>query len=306
MRPVDCDKVRTVSFSSIQRSNIKDKKYNLTAICQALARLLLRLVIWIPELMVVTQHRSNTCQPRTCLHPTSFCEFCTEAPHQYHRCGDLLTFRLEARGHYHYEYFSDIFATNVIAKDPYSGRQVHLIDNRGCPVDLYVFPELQKTPDGALQADFYAFKIPDSNLLVFQATVRTCRGPCEPVICSDRGRPGSFPSWGRKKRFAANETAAIFADDNSQDIPVGNGTDEAEVVHDLLKVYLSRSDMPPEAAAVTRTSTVCVAQAGYYTLVILSIVLVCAIVVVAAAAMYFFKKSKLAAKAAASVDPHQV
>ncbi|GFT97492.1 uncharacterized protein NPIL_137911 [Nephila pilipes] len=217
--------------------------------------------------------------------------------------GDLLTFRLEARGHYHYEYFSDIFATNVIAKDPYSGRQVHLIDNRGCPVDLYVFPELQKTPDGALQADFYAFKIPDSNLLVFQATVRTCRGPCEPVICSDRGRPGSFPSWGRKKRFAPNETAAIFADDNSQDIPVGNGTDEAEVVHDLLKVYLSRSDMPPEAAAVTRTSTVCVAQAGYYTLVILSIVLVCAIVVVAAAAMYFFKKSKLAAKAAGISGP---
>ncbi|GFT25213.1 uncharacterized protein TNCV_180912 [Trichonephila clavipes] len=217
--------------------------------------------------------------------------------------GDLLTFRLEARGHYHYEYFSDIFATNVIAKDPYSGRQVHLIDNRGCPVDLYVFPELQKTPDGALQADFYAFKIPDSNLLVFQATVRTCRGPCEPVICSDRGRPGSFPSWGRKKRFAANETAAIFADDNSQDIAVGNGTDEAEVVHDLLKVYLSRSDMPPEAAAVTRTSTVCVAQAGYYTLVILSIVLVCAIVVVAAAAMYFFKKSKLAAKAAGISGP---
>ncbi|CAL1277681.1 unnamed protein product [Larinioides sclopetarius] len=217
--------------------------------------------------------------------------------------GDLLTFRLEARGHYHYEYFSDIFATNVIAKDPYSGRQVHLIDNRGCPVDLYVFPELQKTPDGALQADFYAFKIPDSNLLVFQATVRTCRGPCEPVICSDRGRPGSFPSWGRKKRFAPNETAAIFADDNSNDIPVGNGTDESEVVHDLLKVYLSRSDMPPEAAAVTKTSTVCVAQAGYYTLVILSIVLVCAIVVVAAAAMYFFKKSKLAAKAAGMSGP---
>ncbi|KAG8185194.1 hypothetical protein JTE90_025866 [Oedothorax gibbosus] len=212
--------------------------------------------------------------------------------------GDLLTFRLEARGHYHYEYFSDIFATNVIAKDPYSGRQVHLIDNRGCPVDLYVFPELQKTPDGALQADFYAFKIPDSNLLVFQATVRTCRGPCEPVICSDRGRPGSFPSWGRKKRFAPNETAALYADEDESVSVVGNSTDEQEVVHDLLKVYLSRSDMPPEAAAVTRKSTVCVAQAGYYTLVILSIVLVAAIVVVAAVAMYFFKKAKLAAKAA--------
>ena len=50
-----------------------------------------------------------------------------------------------------------------------------------CPVDLYVFPELHKTPDGGLEAEFYAFKIPDSNFLVFQATVKTCRGPCEPV-----------------------------------------------------------------------------------------------------------------------------
>lgn len=28
-------------------------------------------------------------------------------------------------------YNSDIFATNVIAKDPYTGRQVNLIDSRG-------------------------------------------------------------------------------------------------------------------------------------------------------------------------------
>ncbi|UYV83943.1 hypothetical protein LAZ67_X000663 [Cordylochernes scorpioides] len=32
---------------------------------------------------------------------------------------------------YQFEFFSDIFATNVIAKDPYSGRQVHLIDAKG-------------------------------------------------------------------------------------------------------------------------------------------------------------------------------
>ena len=31
-----------------------------------------------------------------------------------------------------YDYYnSDIFATNVIAKDPYTGRQVHLIDSNG-------------------------------------------------------------------------------------------------------------------------------------------------------------------------------
>ena len=36
----------------------------------------------------------------------------------------------------------DIFATNVIARDPYSDRFVELIDGNGCPVDPYVFPAL--------------------------------------------------------------------------------------------------------------------------------------------------------------------
>lgn len=120
--------------------------------------------------------------------------------------GDLLTFRLETRHNHNHsrgrasstlldgnsnnsqqqqqQQQSEIFATNVIAKDPYSGKQVQLIDSRGCPIDpVNVFPELQRTPDGALESEFYAFKIPDSNFLIFQATVRTCKAPCEPVIC---------------------------------------------------------------------------------------------------------------------------
>ncbi|XP_022257463.1 uncharacterized protein LOC106473292 [Limulus polyphemus] len=170
--------------------------------------------------------------------------------------GDLLTFRLEARGQYRYDFFTgDIFATNVIAKDPYSGREVQLIDSRGCPIDLYVFPELHRTPDGALEADFYAFKIPDSNLLVFQATVRTCRGPCEPIICSDPGRPGTFPSWGRRKRSVSNGTeisgpaaSPIHIGQSSTIASPSNGTneEEKEEVHELLNVYLSRSDIPSE------------------------------------------------------------
>lgn len=43
--------------------------------------------------------------------------------------GDPLTFRLEAQDGYNY--VSDIFATNVIARDPYSGRSVQLIDRYG-------------------------------------------------------------------------------------------------------------------------------------------------------------------------------
>ena len=31
------------------------------------------------------------------------------------------------------------------------------------------------------QTNFYAFKIPESNFLVFEATVTTCRGGCQPV-----------------------------------------------------------------------------------------------------------------------------
>lgn len=120
--------------------------------------------------------------------------------------GDLLTFRLELQSNLNHHHRSanipsnsnEIFATNVLAKDPYSGRQVQLIDSRGCPIDpVNVFPELQRTPDGALESEFYAFKIPDSNFLIFQATVRTCKAPCEPVICQSPSSGGGYSTTTR-------------------------------------------------------------------------------------------------------------
>jgi len=52
-----------------------------------------------------------------------------------------------------------------------------------CPVDNFVFPGLDKAREGdGLEARFNAFKIPESNFLVFEATVRTCRDGCQPVI----------------------------------------------------------------------------------------------------------------------------
>lgn len=112
--------------------------------------------------------------------------------------GDPLTFRLEAQDSHNYA--TDIFATNVIARDPYSGRSVQLIDRYGCPVDNYVFPGLDRSRDGdGLEARFNAFKIPESNFLVFEATVRTCREGCQPAYCT--GQAGrSEPSFGRRKR----------------------------------------------------------------------------------------------------------
>ncbi|XP_058063353.1 uncharacterized protein LOC131213340 [Anopheles bellator] len=118
--------------------------------------------------------------------------------------GDPLTFRLESQDGY--SHATDIFATNVVARDPYSGRSVQLIDNYGCPVDSLVFPELGRSRDNdALEARFNAFKIPESNFLVFEATVRTCRGGCQPAYCpGPSGR--SEPSFGRRKRSLENGT----------------------------------------------------------------------------------------------------
>ncbi|XP_049541648.1 uncharacterized protein LOC125954961 [Anopheles darlingi] len=122
--------------------------------------------------------------------------------------GDPLTFRLESQDGY--SHATDIFATNVVARDPYSGRSVQLIDNYGCPVDSLVFPELGRSRDNdALEARFNAFKIPESNFLVFEATVRTCRGGCQPAYCpGPSGR--SEPSFGRRKR-SASENGTEFA-----------------------------------------------------------------------------------------------
>jgi len=56
------------------------------------------------------------------------------------------------------------------------------IDDFRCPVDNYVFPGLDRSRSGdGLEARFNAFKIPESNFLVFEATVRTCRDGCQPV-----------------------------------------------------------------------------------------------------------------------------
>lgn len=50
--------------------------------------------------------------------------------------GDPLTFRLEAQDGYNY--VTDIFATNVVARDPYSGRSVQLIDRYGYEADATI------------------------------------------------------------------------------------------------------------------------------------------------------------------------
>jgi len=71
-----------------------------------------------------------------------------------------------------------------------------------------VFPGLDRLRDGdSLEARFNAFKIPESNFLVFEANVRTCREGCQPAYCSG-GTGRSEPSFGRRRRDVNNDTVA--------------------------------------------------------------------------------------------------
>ncbi|XP_050710596.1 uncharacterized protein LOC126995233 isoform X6 [Eriocheir sinensis] len=191
--------------------------------------------------------------------------------------GDPLTFRLESqRG---FNLVSDIFATDVVAKDPYSGRSVELIDSRGCPLDNYVFPALGKGRDGdGLEARFNAFKIPESNYLIFEATVRTCRRGCQPALCSIGSGREDVPSYGRRKRRDAEDPSGGEDDDDDDD--------EEGQVHGIYEVFLSREEITEEEAAVALLEEICVAPAEYYTLVAaLAVTVVCLVGTVAMAYM---------------------
>lgn len=92
-----------------------------------------------------------------------------------------------------------------------------IYSHNSCPVDTFVFPELGRSRDGdSLEARFNAFKIPESNFLVFEATVKTCREGCQPAYCN--GATGrSEPSFGRRKR-STNGTETIEDDDKQLQI----------------------------------------------------------------------------------------
>ncbi|XP_022174550.1 uncharacterized protein LOC111036724 isoform X1 [Myzus persicae] len=217
-------------------------------------------------------------------------------PTQTIAVGDPLTFRLEAQDGYNYA--SDIFATNVIARDPYSGRSVQLIDRYGCPVDNFVFPGLDKAREGdGLEARFNAFKIPESNFLVFEATVRTCRDGCQPAYCTlHAGR--TEPSLGRRRRDVGgidkNETTVEKQKESSETTP-----GEEEKVRQVIEVYESRYDMPLEQLLTSEPApqSVCLTSREYYSMVFsLFMFLVLLITVSMSAGIYYKRYWLLATK----------
>ncbi|CAG9863954.1 unnamed protein product [Phyllotreta striolata] len=98
----------------------------------------------------------------------------------------------------------DIWASHLIAMTERTDESIFLLDDRGCPTDLNIFPALRKivTKDRIeLTAVFQAFKFTDSPIVRFSVNIQFCVGECPPVICGT-----NIVSHGRKRRGLKIET----------------------------------------------------------------------------------------------------
>nr|XP_022918554.1 uncharacterized protein LOC111427577 isoform X1 [Onthophagus taurus]XP_022918556.1 uncharacterized protein LOC111427577 isoform X1 [Onthophagus taurus]XP_022918557.1 uncharacterized protein LOC111427577 isoform X1 [Onthophagus taurus] len=85
----------------------------------------------------------------------------------------------------------DISANHLVAMSDNLQDLIPLIDDRGCPTNLQVFPALIKTRDGnttRLTAKFQAFKFTTSPIIRFSVVVQFCNGECPGVDCGDIAR----------------------------------------------------------------------------------------------------------------------
>lgn len=187
-----------------------------------------------------------------------------------------------------------------------------------------MFPELDKGRNGdSLEARFNAFKIPESNFLVFEATVRTCRDGCQPAYCpSHTGR--SEPSFGRRRRdvnatisFEGNDTVIPKSEDANKtvDKPDNNEgavykvsyeeaavdkylKDEVETpshVRKMIEVFDNRNELLEEngssdSSPVVSAVGVCVSPYHYRSLLVALCVLLSLLLAMMTAALYIYRR----------------
>ncbi|KAK9737878.1 Zona pellucida-like domain [Popillia japonica] len=80
----------------------------------------------------------------------------------------------------------DISAGHLIAMTPNSEDSILLLDDRGCPTNLNVFPALTKISVGSVKrlvAAFQAFKFSSSPMIRFSVMLMFCRTECPQVDC---------------------------------------------------------------------------------------------------------------------------
>lgn len=146
-----------------------------------------------------------------------------------------------------------------------------------------------------LEARFNAFKIPESNFLVFEATVRTCRDGCQPAYCPG-GSGRAETSYGRRRRDV-NATLALESNTTSSNSNDTNVVKEAEdeeypeYVREMIEVFESREELQQEARmAVPAPETVCLTKGEYHTLVSAVLALIAILLTVALVTGFAYRR----------------
>lgn len=179
-----------------------------------------------------------------------------------------------------------------------------------------MFPELDKLrSDDSLEARFNAFKIPESNFLVFEATVRSCRDGCQPAYCP--GQSGrSEPSFGRRRRSLNDTdddnseadasqvvTAVLNSTDNIDKSTVVSvdgeekqttNNDYPEHVREMIEVFESRDEMQIDSTVprklMSAVQTICLSPSEYHGLISAVILLVIMLLSISLAAGLAYRR----------------
>lgn len=96
----------------------------------------------------------------------------------------------------------DIRAIKLIAKSDTGRSSIMLLDNRGCPTGLTVFPKLKKRTTNTtrmLFGRFHAFKFAGSSYVNFEVIIQFCLHECPDVSC------GNNSQFSRQKRSMYSE-----------------------------------------------------------------------------------------------------
>ncbi|KAG5894169.1 hypothetical protein JTB14_001864 [Gonioctena quinquepunctata] len=92
----------------------------------------------------------------------------------------------------------DIWASHLIAMTEKNEESIFLLDDKGCPTNLNIFPSLEKVvteTSTELVASFQAFKFADSPIVRFSVIIQFCSVECPPIQCGN-----NILSYGRRKR----------------------------------------------------------------------------------------------------------
>lgn len=170
-----------------------------------------------------------------------------------------------------------------------------------------------------MEARFNAFKIPESNFLVFEATVRTCRDGCQPAYCtSNTGR--SEPSFGKRRRRSLNDTDSDLDNmlDGNSTVVVNatavnfiaqlNDTDEdnfetnvesdqsefPEHVREMIEVFDSREELQMEARKIIALpETVCLSNGEYHAFISAILILIILLLGLTIAAGWVYRYNEI-------------